>query len=287
MFFPHTTLNCRGRLLDISHPVVMGILNLTPDSFYDGSRMGSISTALQKAEQMLADGAAVIDIGGMSSRPGASVITAEEELERVMPVLEALVKEFPEALFSIDTVHGKMVRETVAVGVSIVNDISAGRVDPDLYGIVAELKTPYILMHMQGLPHSMQQQPEYEDVVREVLDFFIRETGRLYEAGVLDIVLDPGFGFGKTLEHNYLLLKQFHVFKLLDLPLMAGISRKSMVYRPLGASAAEALNGTSALHMVALQQGARILRAHDVREAVEVIKLWRLLNETGVPDALH
>ncbi len=278
MLYPQRTLNCRGRLLTLDPPVVMGILNVTPDSFYDGGRYQARDEVLRQTEKMLYEGAAVVDVGGMSSRPGAARVPEAEELRRVVPVIAAIGEAFPEALISVDTVRPAVAREAVAAGAHLINDISAGTLAEDMYETVAALGVPYCLMHMQGTPGTMQRAPRYEDVVQEVLDFFIREVGKLRELGVVDIVIDPGFGFGKTLEHNYRLLKNMHVFQILDLPVLAGLSRKSMIYRLLETTPEEALNGTTALHMVALQQGAAILRVHDVREAVEATRLWEQLN---------
>lgn len=277
MFAVRRTLNCKGRLLSLERPVVMGILNTSPDSFYDGGRYQSLDAALRQTEQMLSEGAAIIDVGGMSSRHGAAQISIQEELRRVLPVIEAIAGRFPEAFISIDTVHAQTAREAVAAGACIVNDISAGRLTEGMYETVAELGVPYILMHMQGRPETMQQQAQYDDVVQEVLDFLIAEVGRLQAAGVKDILLDPGFGFGKTIEHNFQLLQNLHVLGILPYPVLAGISRKSMIYRSLGIPPEEALNGTTALHIVALQQGALLLRVHDVAEAVQVVRLWEQL----------
>jgi dihydropteroate synthase len=277
MFAVRRTLNCKGRLLSLERPVVMGILNTSPDSFYDGGRYQSLDAALRQTEQMLSEGAAIIDVGGMSSRPGAAQISIQEELRRVLPVIEAIAGRFPEAFISIDTVHAQTAREAVAAGACIVNDISAGRLTEGMYETVAELGVPYVLMHMQGRPETMQQQAQYDDVVQEVLDFLIAEVGRLQAAGVKDILLDPGFGFGKTIEHNFQLLQNLHVLGILPYPVLAGISRKSMIYRSLGIPPEEALNGTTALHIVALQQGALLLRVHDVAEAVQVVRLWEQL----------
>lgn len=277
MFAVRRTLNCKGRLLSLERPVVMGILNTSPDSFYDGGRYQSLDAALRQTEQMLSEGAAIIDVGGMSSRSGAAQISIQEELRRVLPVIEAIAGRFPEAFISIDTVHAQTAREAVAAGACIVNDISAGRLTEGMYETVAELGVPYILMHMQGRPETMQQQAQYDDVVQEVLDFLIAEVGRLQAAGVKDILLDPGFGFGKTIEHNFQLLQNLHVLGILPYPVLAGISRKSMIYRSLGIPPEEALNGTTALHIVALQQGALVLRVHDVAEAVQVVRLWEQL----------
>ena len=268
-------LNCRSKLLNISRPVVMGILNVTPDSFFDGGQHAGVEPALRQAEKMLFEGATLLDVGGASSRPGAAEVPENEELERVMPVIQAIKSHFPQAFVSVDTWRAGVARAAVEAGADIVNDISAGTLDTALYDTVAALGVPYILMHMQGTPGTMQHDPHYEDVVTEVLDFFIREIARLRTLGVKDIVLDPGFGFGKTVEHNFALLKNLHVFgAVTGLPVLAGLSRKSMICKVLKVKPEHALNGTTALHMVALQQGARILRAHDVKEAMEVIRLW-------------
>lgn len=277
MLNPQSTLNCAGRLLDLSRPVIMGIINVTEDSFYAGSRFTALDAIMQQAEKMLHEGAQILDIGGMSSRPGATIISAEEEVQRIAPVIETLVQRFPEAILSLDTIYGHSARVGAELGVGIINDISAGRLDASMYPTVAELGLPYVLMHMQGQPGNMQKNPSYDDVVTEVLDFFIAEVGKLRALGVKDIVLDPGFGFGKNLSHNYTLLKYLQVFQILDTPILAGLSRKSMIYRLLEIEPEAALNGTTALHMVALQQGAKILRVHDVKPAAEVIHLWEML----------
>lgn len=272
------TLQCKGRLIDLSHPVVMGILNVTPDSFFDGGKYDNAHSVLRQAEKMLREGADLLDIGGASSRPGAVEVPEQEELQRVTPMIELILKEFPDALISIDTWRARVASTAVAAGAAIINDISAGNLDPKMFPTVAQLGVPYILMHMQGSPGTMQKNPHYEDVVTDVLDFFIQKTTALRVLGVKDIVLDPGFGFGKTVEQNYALLKNMETFRrVLDMPILAGISRKSMICKPLGIAPAEALNGTTALHMVALQQGASILRVHDVKEAREVIRLWELM----------
>ncbi|HFA49386.1 MAG TPA: dihydropteroate synthase [Bacteroidetes bacterium] len=281
MLHQQTTINCRGRLVSLERPLVMGILNVTPDSFYDGGRHKGPDRQFAQAEKMLEEGAAFIDVGGMSSRPGAEIISLEEERERVVPVIEGIAKKFPEALISIDTVRSEVAKECADAGACIINDISAGRIDTKMYETVAALGLPYVLMHMQGRPKAMQAAPKYENVTLEVLDFFIKEIGKLRNLGVKDILVDPGFGFGKTIGHNFQLLSQMHVFKMLETPVLAGISRKSMIYKYLETSAEEALNGTTALHMVALQQGAKILRAHDVKEAVECIRLWEKLEKIG------
>lgn len=274
-----TTLNCRGRLLDLSRPIVMGILNTTPDSFFVQSRTAGIAEVVDRAGAMLNAGAVVLDIGGASSRPGAGEVPEEEEIDRVIPAVQAVLDAHPTALISVDTWRAAVAKEALQAGAHIINDISAGRMDEALLDTVADSGAPYVLMHMQGTPGNMQKAPHYEDVVREVLDFFIQQVAALKAKGIHDIVLDPGFGFGKTVEHNYRLLSQLDVFsRVLQLPVLAGISRKSMICRVLNISPDEALNGTTALHMVALQKGARMLRVHDVREANEVIRLWEELD---------
>lgn len=281
MLTPQTTLNCKGHLLDLAHPIVMGILNATPDSFFDGGKYDSESASLRQVETMLAEGATIIDIGGMSSRPGAEVIDTDEELRRILPLVEKVTKTFPQAIISIDTVRAKVAQQAIETGAHLINDISAGQFDENLYQTVADLGIPYVLMHMQGTPKTMQQEPNYDDVVQDVLDFFIQEVGKLRNLGVKDIVLDPGFGFGKSIDHNYALLANMHIFKMLDLPTLVGVSRKSMIYKYLNISPEEALNGTSTLHLTALQQGAKILRAHDVKEAMEVIKLHKIIDRNS------
>ena len=258
----------------------MGILNVTPDSFYDGGKYQGLDGQLHQVEKMLKEGATFIDIGGMSSRPGAGIIDEKEELERVLPAIEKINKTFPEAILSIDTLRSYVAKQAIEAGASIINDISAGRIDPQMYETVAELGTPYILMHMQGTPQQMQQNPTYKNVALEILDFFIAEIGKLRSLGVKDIIVDPGFGFGKTVDHNYELLQKMHVFKMLEVPILAGISRKSMICKVLKVSPTNALNGTTALHVIALQQGAKILRAHDVKEAMECIRLFGILEKT-------
>lgn len=278
MISDHTTLNCRGRLVSLSRPVIMGILNLTPDSFYDGGRWNALDGALRQTQRMLEEGAVFIDIGGMSTRPGARPVEVEEELQRVIPALTALRDHFPEALFSIDTVHSRVIREAWDAGISLVNDVSAGSMDPDVFSTVARLQIPYVLMHMQGVPTDMQAAPRYETgPVLEILDFFIRQVGILRDLGIKDLILDPGFGFGKSLPDNYRLLEELDVFKVLGLPILVGISRKSMIYKALGTGPENALYGTTALHMAALQKGASILRVHDVAPARDAIRMWEQL----------
>lgn len=267
------TLNCKGRLLNIDTPIVMGILNINEDSFYSGNRYTAGHQLVQRANQMIADGAAILDIGGQSTRPGSARISADEELSRVIPAIEAIHQSLPEVIISVDTFYARVAREAVRAGASIVNDISAGLLDEDLIDTVASLGVPYILMHMQGIPQTMQTDPRYEDVCREVLDFLIQRIAILKSKGIKDIIIDPGFGFGKTVAHNFALLKNLGMFQIMDLPLLMGISRKGFVYRTLDIEAEQALNGTTVLNTVGLLNGARILRVHDVKEAAEAIRL--------------
>jgi dihydropteroate synthase len=269
------TINCKGKLLDLSTPKIMGILNVTPDSFFDGGRYNSMDNALFQVEKMLEEGADIIDIGGMSSRPGAEIISTEEELKRVIPIVEAITKRFEESILSIDTVKSEVAKQAIEAGGHLINDISAGQFDDKLYETVAALDVPYILMHMNGSPKTMQHDPKYDNVITHVTDFFIREVGVLRELGVKDILLDVGFGFGKTIDHNYQLLKQLKDFQIIDSPILVGISRKSMIYKLLNIQPQAALSATSALHLLALQNGGNLLRVHDVKEAKEVIELWK------------
>jgi len=273
-----TTLSANGKLLDLSMPIIMGILNVTPDSFFDGGKYHHIDIALEQVSKMVQAGAAIIDIGGMSSRPGAELIPVEEESKRVIPILKEIRSHFPDIWISIDTIRSELVAEAAHHGMDMVNDISAGGIDPNMFRVVGELGLPYILMHMQGVPTNMQLSPHYEDIMQEVLRFLIRRARSLKEYDVKDVIIDPGFGFGKTVEDNYLLLQNLHLLKILDLPILVGISRKSMICKVLDVSPQHALNGSSALHMVALQQGAKILRVHDVQEAKEVIDLFLQFN---------
>lgn len=268
------TLNCKGKLLTIDKPLVMGIINATPDSFYEGHLQKGIDGILSLAENMLHDGADILDIGGQSTRPGSERISAEEELKRVIPVIEAIRQKHSGVIISIDTYHSKVATEAVAAGASIVNDISGGTMDEKMINTVALLKVPYICMHIKGTPESMQQNAQYENVVKEVLDFFIAKIDECKKAGINDIIIDPGFGFGKAITHNFQLLKNLSVFKILDKPLLAGLSRKSTVYKTLGIAAGEALNGTTVMNTMALMNGASIVRVHDVKEAKEAVALF-------------
>ena len=267
------TLNCKGRLLVLEKPVVMGILNITPDSFYSGSRTETEEAILKKAEQMLSEGATILDIGGQSTRPGSTRISADEELQRVIPAIHRIKQQFPTCFISIDTYHSTVAKEAVAAGADMVNDISAGAMDEQMIATVAALNVPCIAMHMQGAPDTMQQNPSYKNVTLEVVDYFIKKTEQCKACGIKDIIIDPGFGFGKTISHNFQLLRELEVFQILNHPLMAGLSRKSTIYKTLGITAEEALNGTTVLNTIALQKGAAILRVHDVKEARQAIQL--------------
>jgi dihydropteroate synthase len=268
------TLNCKGRILVIDKPLVMGIINATPDSFFGGSRFNGVDEIVAKAEKMLNDGADILDIGGQSTRPGSELISADEEIERVIPAIKAIAEKNPEVFISIDTFYSKVATAAVDAGASIVNDISTGSMDSKMIATVAELKVPYILMHMKGTPQTMQQNAIYENVTLEVLDHFISKKYELQKVGIIDIIIDPGFGFAKTIDQNFELLRNLSVFKMLDKALMLGISRKSTIYKTLGVNSDEALNGTTVLNTIGLMNGASILRVHDVKEARETIKLF-------------
>ncbi len=267
------TLNCKGRLLVIDKPLVMGIINTTPDSFYEGSRFMGESGVLKQASAMLKAGADILDIGGQSTRPNSTTVSVEEELQRVVGAIESLHYNFPEAVISIDTYYARVAAEAVAAGASIVNDVSAGLVDADIIPTTGKLRVPYICTHIKGTPATMQQHATYENVTREVLDFFIQKTAECHQAGITDVIIDPGFGFAKTPAHNFTLLKNLALLKMPDKPIMVGISRKSSVWKTLGITPQEALNGTTVLNTIGLLNGAHILRVHDVKEAKEAIKL--------------
>lgn len=268
------TLNCKGKLLVMDKPWVMGIINATPDSFFEGHLNKGIDGILELAAKMISEGATILDIGGQSTRPGSKRVEASEEIERVIPVIENILKQHPDVLISIDTYYSKVANAAVGAGAAIVNDISAGNMDNGMIPAVGQLKVPYICMHMQGTPDTMQQHPKYENVITAVLDFFIQKVEECKKAGINDIILDPGFGFGKTINHNFQLLKNLPVFKMLDLPILAGISRKSTIYKTLGIDVSEALNGTTVLNTIALMNGASVLRVHDVKEAKEAVDLF-------------
>lgn len=269
-------INVGGELMDLSRPRVMGILNVTPDSFYAGSRMQSEQEIAARVEQILAEGGEMIDIGAYSSRPGADDVSTAEEMERLRRGLSIVRRMAPQAVVSVDTFRADVAQMCVEeYGVQIINDIAGGELDDRMFSTVARLQVPYILMHMQGTPRDMQQHPHYDNLLVEVMQYFARKVQQLRDLGAKDIILDPGFGFGKTLEHNYELLSHLEEFRLFELPLLVGVSRKSMIYRLLGGTPADALNGTTALHAISLMKGADILRVHDVRQAVEVVDIYQ------------
>ena len=269
------SINCRGELIDLDTPRVMGIINTTPNSFYSQSRLQEQDAILRQVEQFLSEGATFIDIGGHSTKPGADWVPEDEELDRTVPVIEAIVQRFPEARVSIDTFRSRVAQQCVEAGAALVNDVSGGNLDEQMFETVARLQVPYILMHMQGTPKTMQQNPTYEDVTREIIQELSAKIEDLRLRHVPDLVIDPGFGFGKTLDHNFQLLRQLSVFRNLGLPILVGLSRKSMIKKALGVPPEEGLNGTTVLNTLALEQGASILRVHDVKPAAEAIMLWQ------------
>ena len=278
-FHKKITLNAKGKLIDLSTPKVMGIINLTPDSFFEGSRKQSVDDALIQAEKMLNEGATFLDLGAYSSRPGAEDISVQEEMDRLLPVVEAIARNFPDAVLAIDTFRASVAEAAINTGAHIINDISGGQLDDQMFAIVAKLNVPYILMHMKGNPQTMVQLAAYEDVFNEVLDYFTTRIHQLKQLGVNDVIIDPGFGFAKKPEHGFALLNRLNEFEKLGLPLLAGVSRKKMIYGTLGITADEALNGTTVLNTIALTKGASILRVHDVKEAVQAVKLFNMMNK--------
>lgn len=273
------TINCNGILIDLSIPKIMGILNLTPDSFYDGGKNISQKDILFQTEKMLTEGATFIDIGAYSSRPGAKDISEDEELKRLLPNLEIIVQEFPEILISIDTFRSKVADQCISAGACMINDISGGNLDKNMFDTIARLQVPYILMHMQGTPQTMQKNVKYENLINDIIFFLSEKINQLKALGVNDILLDVGFGFGKTLDQNYELLQKLSLFKNLDIPILTGLSRKSMLYNYLNITAAESLNATTTANTLAILQGTNILRVHDVKQAVEVVKVIQKTKE--------
>ncbi|NVJ88311.1 MAG: dihydropteroate synthase [Flavobacteriaceae bacterium] len=267
------TINCKGSLIDISSPKVMGILNITPDSFYDGGKYSSDFDIINQTEKMLLEGATFIDVGAYSSRPGAQHISEDEELNRILPIIDLLVKEFSEIIISVDTFSSKVAKETIKAGAAIINDISGGNLDDNMFKTIAELQVPYILMHMLGTPQNMQLNPNYENIIQEITKYFAEKLYKLHQLNVNDVIIDMGFGFGKTATHNFEILKNLPYFKNLDSPILVGISRKSMLYKTLNITPKEALNATTSANTIALLNGANILRVHDVKEAIEAIKI--------------
>jgi dihydropteroate synthase len=275
------TLNCRGRLVDLSTPKIMGIINATPDSFYSKSRVATSDDLKIRIEQMIEDGVDIIDIGAYSSRPNAEHISQEEELNRLLPLVEFIKKEYPNLLVSIDTFRAKVADECIQRGAELINDISGGQIEDELLEVIANKEVPYILMHMRGTPQTMMQYTQYEHLANELLLYFSKGIQKAKKAGIKDVIIDPGFGFSKTLEQNYQLLNNLELLNSLEAPLLIGISRKSMISKALNTTAEKSLNGTTALHMIALSKGAKILRVHDVKEAVECVKLHQLLNSSN------
>ncbi len=267
------TINCHGKLIDLSSPKVMGILNVTPNSFYDGGKYSDEKSMLTQVEKMLVGGATFIDIGAYSSKPSAALVSEEEEISRLLPIVKLVLKHFPETLISVDTFRANVAKAAIENGACIINDISAGSLDENMMKTVAELQVPYVMMHMKGNPQTMQSLAKYENITKEILFYFSEKVAQARSFGINDLIIDPGFGFAKTVEQNFELMNNLELFQMLELPILVGISRKSMIYKTLETSADFALNGTTVLNTIALQKGASILRVHDVNEAVETIKL--------------
>jgi len=273
------TINCKGKLIDLNNPKVMGIINTTPNSFYAESRKTSEKDILKQVEKMLKDGVDFIDVGGYSTPPGAPKVEETEELKRVLPAIENILKQFPDTLISIDTFRANVAKKSIEAGAAIINDISAGSLDPQMMKTVAKHQVPYIMMHMRGTPQTMKDLNQYDDLLQDILFYFSEKINAARALGINDLIVDPGFGFAKNIDQNFELLSKMELFKTLELPLLAGLSRKSLIYKTLNTSAAEALNGTTFLNTIALTKGANILRVHDVKEAVECTKLFAELNK--------
>ncbi len=276
------SINVDGKLILFDRPKAMGIINATPDSFHSVSRVSNVHEALKLAEKMVAEGADFLDVGGCSTRPGSEPPSIETEWERIADVLPNLRKNFPDVVISVDTFRSEIAHRAIEHGAQMVNDISGGTLDPQILKVVAKYQVPYVVSHLKGAPKTMQENPEYQDLIGEIYYYFSQRLKKIREAGINDIILDPGFGFGKKLEHNFMILKNLHIFNDFAMPIMVGLSRKSMIYKALGISPEEALNGTTALHMAALMSGAHLLRVHDVREAVQTIKLYELIKYAEV-----
>lgn len=274
------TINCKGNLLDLSTPKVMGILNITPDSFFDGGEYKTDADFLKQTEKMLSEGAAIIDVGAYSSRPNAVFVSEAEEIERLTPIVALLVKQFPDIILSIDTFRAEVAKAAIENGAAIINDIAAGLLDDNMLNVIAETKVPYIMMHMRGTPQTMAILTHYDDIVKEMIFYFSERIAAARSLGINDIIIDPGFGFAKTLEQNYEVLQKLELFQMLEVPLLSAVSRKSMIYKLLETSPQEALNGTTFLNTVSLMKGAKILRVHDVKEAVECITLFEALQQS-------
>jgi dihydropteroate synthase len=272
------TINCKGQLIDLATPKVMGILNVTPNSFFDGGKYKNDSEILSRVEKMLNEGATFIDIGAYSSKPSAEFVSEEEELQRIVPIVKLILEHFPETLISIDTFRSEIAKACIENGAAIINDISAGILDDKMLETIAKYNVPYIMMHMRGTPQTMQTMTNYDNIVKEILFYFSERIAKARSLGINDLIVDPGFGFAKTLEQNYEVLQKMELFEMLELPLLAGFSRKSMIYKALHSSAEEALNGTTVLNTIALTKGAKILRVHDVKEAMECVTLFNKIN---------
>jgi len=272
-------INCKGELIDLSIPKVMGILNVTPNSFFDGGKYKNEDEIISQVDKMLSEGATFIDIGAYSSKPSAEFISEQEEIDRIVPAIELILKHFPEALLSIDTFRASVAKASIESGAAIINDIAAGELDDKMFDVIAKYNVPYIMMHMRGNPQTMQSLTQYEDIVKEMLFYFSEKVRKARSFGINDLILDPGFGFAKTTDQNYEVLQKMELFNVLELPVLAGVSRKSMIYKTLGNTAQEALNGTTVLNTIALTKGAKILRVHDVKEAVECVTL---MNKIGL-----
>lgn len=272
------TINCKGILVDLSSPKVMGILNVTPNSFYDGGKYKSESEILYQVEKMLLDGASFIDVGAYSSKPNADFVSETEEISRIVPVVELILKHFPDSFLSIDTFRSEVAAIALKSGAAIINDISAGMLDKKMLETVGKFNVPYIMMHMRGTPQTMQTMTNYNDIVKEMLFYFSEKVAAARKFGINDLIIDPGFGFAKTLEQNYEVFQKLDLFKILDLPLLAGVSRKSMIYKSLDIDIKDSLNGTTVLNTLALTKGAKIIRVHDVKEAVECVTLFNKIN---------
>ena len=272
------TINCNGNLIDLSSPKVMGILNVTPNSFYDGGKHNDEKSILSQVEKMLDEGATFIDIGGYSSKPNAEFVSEKEELQRLIPIIQKIIYEFPKIILSVDTFRSKIAKEAIENGAAIVNDISAGNLDDTMFQTIAELQVPYIMMHMKGTPQTMQTLSHYDNIIKEMMFYFSEKVAKARSLGINDILLDPGFGFAKTIQQNFEILSNLELFQLMDIPILVGLSRKSMIYKTLKTTPQFALNGTTALNTISLLKGAKILRVHDVKEAVECVKLHQQLN---------
>ena len=271
-------INCKGKLIDLSVPKVMGILNVTPNSFFDGGKYKNEGEIISQVEKMLSEGATFIDIGAYSSKPSAEFVTEQQEIDRIVPAIELILKHFPETLLSIDTFRAAVAKASIESGAAIINDIAAGELDDKMFDVIAKYNVPYIMMHMRGNPQTMQSMTQYEDIVKEILFYFSEKVKKARSIGINDLILDPGFGFAKTTDQNYEVLQKMELFNVLEFPVLAGVSRKSMIYKTLGNTAQEALNGTTVINTIALTKGAKILRVHDVKEAVECVTLFEKMN---------